>query len=135
MAPCQRLAAAHPRLLAEELVGHYRGAIAVAVTTAILALTMMSYLNQLTGLTWSDALRPQRPAFVASVVMAGAVCSHQYWGEGVFGPHPPALLFSSTMVGASVYVMVLWLLRPPPVVALVKELLTGLKSAARGAVR
>jgi O-antigen/teichoic acid export membrane protein len=110
-------------------------AIAVALSTAILALTMVSYLNRLTGLTWYDALRPQGPACIASVVMAGAVFAYQHWSEGVFGQHSPALLFSSTLVGASVYVMALWILRPSPVVALVKEFCTDLKPAARGAVR
>jgi hypothetical protein len=110
-------------------------AIAVALSTAILALTMVSYLNQLTGLTWYDALRPQGPAFIASVVMAGAVFTYQHWSEGVFGRHSPALLFSSTLVGASIYIIALWILRPSPVVALVKEFFTDLKPAVRGAVR
>ena len=96
---------------------------------------MVSYLNQLTGLTWYDALRPQGPAFIASVVMAGAVFTYQRWGEGVFGRHSPALLFSSTLMGASIYIIALWILRPSPVVALVKEFFTDLKPAARGAVR
>jgi O-antigen/teichoic acid export membrane protein len=91
-------------------------ALSVAATTAILAVTMVSYLNRLTGLTWYDALRPQRPAFMASMLMAGAVFAYQHWSAGVFGHHSPALLFSSTIVGASVYVMALWLLRPPQVV-------------------
>jgi PST family polysaccharide transporter len=110
-------------------------AIAVALSTAILALTMVSYLNQLTGLSWYDALRPQGPAFIASVVMAGAVFTYQRWGADVFGRHSPTLLFSSMLMGASIYIVALWLLRPAPVVALVKEFLSDLKPAARGAVR
>jgi PST family polysaccharide transporter len=110
-------------------------AIAVAVSTAILAVTMVSYLNKLTGLTWYDALRPQSPAFIASAVMAAAVYMYQYWGEGIFGLYSPAMLMLSTCVGASVYIVTLWILRPAPVVALMKELLTDLKPATRGAVR
>jgi hypothetical protein len=107
----------------------------VALSTAILALTMVSYLNKLTGLTWCDTLRPQGPACIASVVMAAAVFTYQHWSEGVLGRHSPALLLASTLVGASVYITALWILRPAPVVALVKEFCTDLKPAARGAVR
>jgi PST family polysaccharide transporter len=110
-------------------------AIAVAITTAILAVTMVSYLNKLTGLTWHDALRPQGPAFVASAVMAAIVFVCQRWAAGVFGLHSPAVLFASMLVGASVYIIALWILRPSPVVALVQEFMTDLKPVVRGAIR
>jgi O-antigen/teichoic acid export membrane protein len=110
-------------------------AIAVAITTALLAVTMVSYLNQLTGLTWHDALRPQGPAFVASAVMTGIVFVCQRWAEGVFGLHSPAVLLASALVGAIVYVIALWILRPSPVVALVQEFMTDFKPVTRGAVR
>ena len=67
--------------------------------------------------------------------MAGIVFTCQRWAEGVFGRHSPAVLFSSTLVGAIVYVIALWILRPSPVVALVQEFMTDLKPAAREAVR
>jgi O-antigen/teichoic acid export membrane protein len=110
-------------------------AVAVAMTTAILAVTMVAYLNQLTGLTWYDAIRPQGPAFIASVVMAGAVFIYQRSMEGVWGHNSPAMLFSSTIVGAIVYTIALWIFRPSAVVTLMREFLTDLKPVARGAVR
>ena len=67
--------------------------------------------------------------------MAGIVFVCQRWAEGVFGLHSPAVLFASALVGAIVYVIALWVLRPSPVVALVQEFMTDLKPAAREAVR
>jgi hypothetical protein len=107
-------------------------AVAVALSTALLALAMVVYLNRLTGLTWAEALWPQGPACIASVMMAGGVWAYQRWGAGVWGGQAPALLVASTLVGASVYMLALWLLRPAPVVALVREFCTDLKPAARG---
>ena len=96
---------------------------------------MVSYLHQYTGLTWYDAVRPQGPAFIASVVMAGAVFLYQRGMEGVWGLNSPAMLFSATMVGAMVYTMALWIFRPPAVVTLMKEFLTDLKPVVRGVAR
>jgi O-antigen/teichoic acid export membrane protein len=110
-------------------------AVAVTVTTAILAVTMVGYLNTLTGLTWYDGLQPQGSAFTASVVMAGTAFIYQRWAEGTLGAHSASLLFSTTMVGASVYIITLWILRPSPVVALAKEFLTAFRPAARGVTR
>jgi hypothetical protein len=45
------------------------------------------------------------------------------------------VLFASMLVGASVYIIALWILRPSPVVALVQEFMTDLKPVVRGAIR
>jgi hypothetical protein len=67
--------------------------------------------------------------------MSGMVLVYQRWVEGVFGPHSFALLVSSTVMGAGVYVLALWIFKPTPIVALVKEFLADLKPITRGVVR
>jgi O-antigen/teichoic acid export membrane protein len=97
-------------------------AVAVSLTNGLLALIMVAYLGRVSGLTWTDFLRPQRAALVASLFMSGAVVIHQRWSEAALGVYSVSTLLSSIAVGVISYGLALWISRPAAVVSLVKEL-------------
>ena len=96
-------------------------AVAVTVTTFILAIMMIAYLRHITTLTIYDFIHPQLHAFLASVFMATAVVSFQRLTEDTLGLHSIGMLFSSVFVGATAYVLSFVVMRPVAVVALMKE--------------
>ena len=112
-------------------IGSFWGIVAVALavtaTTAILMVMMVSYLKTLTGLSWIDFIRPQCAALQSSLFMALIVVVHQRWFEPSLGLHSVGMLLSSTAVGALSYMAALWLLRPDPVVSLMRELVGDLR--------
>jgi O-antigen/teichoic acid export membrane protein len=107
----------------------------VTIVTSLLAIIMASYLKNLMGLTWTELLRPERPAMVASVVMAGVVLGYRHWAAGVLGTYSVAMLFSSTAVGVVGYSVALWMLRPSAVVSLLQEFMADLKPVFQGIMR
>ena len=109
--------------------------VAVTIVTSILAITMASYLRKLMGLTWTELLRPERPALVASVAMAGVVLGYKHWAAGALGTYSVAMLFSSTAVGVVGYIVALWMLRPSAVVSLLQEFMADLKPVFQGIMR
>jgi O-antigen/teichoic acid export membrane protein len=113
------------------LIGSFWGIVAVAVavtaTTAFLMVIMVSYLKRLTGLNWIDFIRPQCPPLLGSLFMALIVLIYQRWFEASLGLHSVGMLLSSTAVGAVSYMATLWLLKPGPVVSLIKELTADLR--------
>jgi O-antigen/teichoic acid export membrane protein len=115
------------------LIGSFWGIVAVAVavtaTTGILMVIMVAYLKRLTGLSWIDFIRPQCAPFLGSMVMALIVLIHQRSFESSLGLHSVGMLFSSAAVGAVSYMATLWLLKPGPIVSLIKELAGDLRLA------
>jgi O-antigen/teichoic acid export membrane protein len=113
------------------LIGSLWGIVAVAVavtaTTAVLMLLMVSYLKRLTDLSWLDFIRPQCAPLLGSMFMALVVLIYQRWFEASLGVHSIGMLLSSTAVGAVSYMAALWLLKPAPVVSLIKELTGDLR--------
>lgn len=113
------------------LIGSVWGIVAVAVavtaTTAILMVMMVSYLKRLTGLSWVDFIRPQCAPLQSSLFMALIVLIHQRWFEASLGFHSVGMLLSSTTVGAVSYMGALWLLKPDPVMSLMRELAGDLR--------
>jgi O-antigen/teichoic acid export membrane protein len=103
---------------------------AVTVVAMILTSSLTCYLGRITGLTWTDLMRPQIPALAASSVMAAVALAYQRWAEPALGIHSATMLVSSTAVGVASYAMALWALRPGPVVALLKEFLGQFRSVA-----
>ena len=87
------------------------------------------------GLTWTELLRPERPALVASVAMAGVVLGYKHWAAGALGTYSVAMLFSSTAVGVVGYIVALWMLRPSAVVSLLQEFMADLKPVFQGIMR
>jgi O-antigen/teichoic acid export membrane protein len=110
-------------------------AVAVTIVTSVLAITMASYLRHLMGLTWAELYRPELPALMASVAMAGVVLGYQHWTVGVLEPYSVIMLFSSTAIGVVGYLVALWILRPSAVVSLLQEFMVDLKPVARGIIR
>lgn len=106
-------------------------AVAVAVTTCLVTLAMISYLGQITGLTWADFIRPQFPAFIGAVFMFGAVLIYQRSVENVVGTHSALMLFSSTAIGVVAYAAVLGIIRPRSAVSLMKGILMDLRPVAK----
>jgi hypothetical protein len=102
-------------------------ALAVTVTTAILMVMMVSYFKRLTGLSWVDFIRPQCAPLQSSLFMALIVLIYQRWFEASLGLHSVGMLLSSMAVGAVSYMGALWLLKPDPVMSLVRELAGDLR--------
>ena len=102
-------------------------ALAVTATTGILTIMMVSYLKSLTGLSWVDFIRPQCAPLLGSLFMALIVLIHQRWFEASLGLHSVGMLLSSTAVGGVSYMAALWLLKPDPVVSLMRELAGDLR--------
>jgi hypothetical protein len=115
------------------VIGSFWGIVAVALavtaTTGILMVIMVSYFKGLTGLSWIDFIRPQCAPLLGSTFMAIIVLAHQRWFEASLGPHSIGMLLSSTAVGAVSYMTTLWLLKPDPVVSLIRELVGDLRLA------
>jgi len=115
------------------LIGSFWGIVAVAVavtaTTGILMVIMVTYLKRLTSLRWVDFIRPQCAPLLGSMFMALIVLIHQHWFEPSLGLYSGAMLLSSTTLGAVTYVSTLWLLKPGPVAALMRELTRDMRRA------
>jgi len=110
-------------------------AIAVTVITALLTFTMVIYLSKLIHMVWSDFLRPQIIPMSASGFMFGVVWIYQKWAETALGVYSGSMLFSSVFVGVLSYAGVLWILRPAPVISLIKEFSKDLKPPSRKVVQ
>jgi len=101
-------------------------AAAVAIVSGILSLAVTIYFSRLTQLSFLVLVRPQGSPFVASVIMCVMVLLVQNWlFEG--DVYSFSALFLSVTLGVLVYVGVLFLLRPPPVMALIEESRRDLK--------
>jgi len=101
-------------------------AAAVTLVMGMLSVAVTIYFSQLTHLSFFALLQPQTTPFVASVLMSAMVLLVQDWlfGEDVYSFFA---LISSVILGGLTYVGVLCILRPPPVMALIKEVSVDLK--------
>ncbi len=105
--------------------------VAVAVTTLLLTVAMISYLGRITGLTWMDFLRPQLPVFAATAIMSVVVWLYQRGIQDTVSIHSALMLFSSAAIGAVTYTVVLGILRPRSIVSLLKGIVADLRPAAK----
>ncbi len=96
-------------------------AVAVTIVMGILSLAVTKYFSQLTQLSFFVLMRPQVTPIVASVFMYAMVLLVQDW---LFSGDVYSFLalISSVVIGACAYVGVLLILRPPPVMDLIKEI-------------
>jgi PST family polysaccharide transporter len=126
-------------LVAGTLLGSRWGTVgvAVAVVAASLAMLVMmqSLLGELTGMRWRTYLGALAPALAGSAVMAAAVAGFQALAGPGLGLTSPALLASSTAVGAGTYILFLAAVRFPQVEALRAELTADLRAVRAGRLR
>ena len=101
-------------------------AAAVTLIMGILSVAVTIYFSQLTQLSFFSLLHPQTMPIGASVFMCAIVLLVQNW---VFDDDVYSFfaLISSIILGVLSYVGALFILRPPPVMALIKEISGDLK--------
>ncbi len=103
-------------------------ATAVTMVSGILCLAVTIYFSHLTQLNFFVLVRPQAAPFAASVLMSVMVLLvKNLLLEG--DVYSFSVLFSSVTVGVFAYVGALFILSPPPVIALIKEIVGDLKPA------
>jgi len=96
-------------------------AAAVTIVSGMLSLAVTIYFSQLTQLSFFALLQPQATPIVASVLMYAMVLLGQSW---LFGGDVYSFLalISSIILGVLTYLGALYILRPPPVMSLAKEI-------------
>ncbi len=96
-------------------------AVAVTIVIGMLSLAVTIYFSQLTQLSFFTLLRPQGMPMIASALMYGMVLLVQ---SKIFGGDDYSFLtlVSSVLLGGLTYVGVLLILRPAPVMDLIKEI-------------
>ncbi|NOY84209.1 MAG: lipopolysaccharide biosynthesis protein [Nitrospirae bacterium] len=102
-------------------------ATAATIVSGILSVATTLYFGRLTQLTYLALMRPQTSPFIASIFMYGMVLLFQKWFSGAGEAHSFPVLFLSIAVGIITYISAFFVLRPAPVLALMKEFLVDLK--------
>jgi len=112
-------------------IGSQWGIIGVAsaatIVSGILSIATTLYFGRLTQLSYLALMRPQTAPFIASIFMYGMVLLFQNWFSDVSGAYSFPSLFLSVAVGVITYISAFFVLRPAPVLALMKEFLVDLK--------
>ncbi|MFQ5598025.1 MAG: lipopolysaccharide biosynthesis protein [Nitrospiria bacterium] len=102
-------------------------ALAVTVVTGLLAVQMAAYFKNLVGLHLRDLFAPQWQGFLASLAMLVAVLGYQAWVKSTLNLYSPTVLFSSVFIGATTYLLTVWVIRTDQVVSLFREFTNDMK--------
>jgi len=107
--------------------------VTVAETSTATLLTLLAtlYFSQLTDFSLFTLIGPQLSVFFSAATMYGVVWFFQQWLYGKGGDYSFPLLFSTVVVGVISYAIPLFVLRPAPVMTLLKEFTADIRPATR----